>query len=98
MDSPSSRDDLDLPRASDLLGTGPFKPFLEFEQGDVLKVVSAVISEFDGQPSTPNPWFESQLNEGKPFIIRGFENLLQLDAQQWNSDALADLVDPKGNP
>lgn len=89
MVSPTSADSLGLPRALDLLGTGPFKPFLEIERADV--------PDIDGQSSRPSAWFESKLNEGKPFIIRGFKDSPQWKRELLNANTLADLVDSKGD-
>ena len=85
MELPSTRSDLGLPRASDLLGTEPFRPFLEFERADTLAV--------DNQP---NAWFESRLQEGKPFIIRGFKGSSQWNEELLNTRALAGLVSEEG--
>ena len=85
MERPSSRSDLGLPRASDLLGAEPFRPFLEFERADTLAV-----------GNQPNAWFENRLQEGKPFIIRGFKGSAQWNEELLNTTALAGLVREEG--
>lgn len=80
MDHAPSQNDLTPPRASDLLGTSPFEPFLEFNRVDALDV-----------EGDPRAWLESRLEEGKPLIIRGFKHPLHWDEELLSTNSLANF-------
>ncbi|RJE21930.1 Zinc finger, ZZ type [Aspergillus sclerotialis] len=68
------------PRISDLLGQKPFEPFPDFN-----------VSEL---PSDPDDWIEKKFQDGKPFILRGFNNLLAWteNSELLKTETLAGLV------
>lgn len=80
MDHAPSQNDLTPPRASDLLGTRPFEPFLEFNRVDALDV-----------EGDPRAWLESRLEEGKPLIIRGFKHPPHWDEELLSTNSLANF-------
>jgi hypothetical protein len=78
----SSREDHNLPRVSDLLAKKPFERFREFNLGNAQEL--------------PRAWFESKLQEGKPFIIRGLKNPPRWDEKLLSTETLADLSAKEG--
>lgn len=73
-------------RARDLLGQSPFEPFPDFQ-----------VSEL---PSVPDDWIERKFQDGKPFIIRGFNSLPAWadNSELLKTEKLADLVTSKNKP
>ena len=86
MGPPSSPKKPNPPSASALLESESFKPFPEFAWDAALSI--------EGHP---RDWFERRLEEGKPFVVRGFQQSPYWAEAALNTNSLKDLLKGQGN-